>query len=89
MQPLGRLEYLSLYGTQITDEALDQLVSLRRLRSIVVTNTKVTETARRRFASLCPQCVIYFEDDTTAANAATFEQPPNQAVNPSGGSGRS
>ena len=89
IQPLSRLEYLSLYGTRITDEALDQLVSLRRLRSIVVTNTKVTETARRRFASLCPQCVIYFEDDTTAANAATFEQPPNQAVNPSGGSGRS
>jgi hypothetical protein len=83
IQPLNRIEYLSLYGTQITDVGLEQLASLRSLRSIVVTNTKVTEAGRQRFASLCPQCVIYFEDNATETNAATLEQPPNQAVNPS------
>jgi hypothetical protein len=73
--PLNRLEYLSLYGTQLTDDGLRQLAGLPRLRGITVTNTDVSEAGIDDFRRAHPNCTIYLEDDIDGKTQEPVEQP--------------
>ena len=51
---LENLEYLNLYGTKITDKALDQLSSLKNLKQLYVWQTEVTDDGVAKIKKPCP-----------------------------------
>ena len=58
MKNLASLEYLNLYGTQVTDAGLGELEGLKNLRAIYLWQTKVTPEGVESLKKALPQCEI-------------------------------
>jgi hypothetical protein len=55
---LIHLEYLNLYGANITDKSLEHLTGLKRLKSLYVWQTGVTDAGVTRLAEELPDLRI-------------------------------
>jgi hypothetical protein len=52
------LEYLNLYGTQVSDEGIQQLKSLKNLRKLYLWQTRATEEGVARLQEAMPQLEV-------------------------------
>jgi hypothetical protein len=51
---LPKLERLSLYGSQVTDDCIESIAAMRSLKSVTLGNTAVTDAARKRLQDRRP-----------------------------------
>jgi hypothetical protein len=55
---LQQLEYLNLYGTGVSDVGLESLAALKRLRTLYVWQTRVSERGLEHLRSALPRLEV-------------------------------
>ncbi|MDC0273547.1 MAG: hypothetical protein P8M30_11575 [Planctomycetaceae bacterium] len=69
LKPLGELEVLNLYGTQVTDEGMSSIAKIKGLKSLELSYTAITDEGLEKLSALSNLSQLYLHGTQVSKEA--------------------